>query len=90
VGGRFLCVSGGLIGGGWGFSFDDGRTRGVISWKRDLGGRRETYILVRVSVCGLFSRVEGGRRVGVSWASLRGGGTAGVRHDMCGGEGRGR
>lgn len=39
----------------------------------------ETYILVRVSVCGLFSREGGGRRVGVSWALFANGGTVGMR-----------
>lgn len=67
-----------------------GGNEGVGLRKRGSLGEEEAYILVRVWGCGLFSRVEGGRRVGVSWASLRGGGTAGVRHDMCGGEGRGR
>ncbi len=66
------------------------RNGGVGIAEEGLVREEETYITVRVWVCGLFSRVEGGRRVGVSWASLRGGGTAGVRHDMCGGEGRGR
>lgn len=39
----------------------------------------ETYILVQVLVCGLFSKAGGGRRVGVSWALFADGGTVGVR-----------
>ena len=81
---------GGAYGGGWGVSID-----GLWNWgcgiaEEGLLREEETYITVRVWVCGLFSRVEGGRRVGVSWASLRGGGTVGVRDGVYGGESRGR
>jgi hypothetical protein len=81
---------GGAYGGGWGVSID-----GLWKWgcgiaEEGLLREEETYITVRVWVCGLFSRVEGGRRVGVSWASLRGGGTVGVRDGVYGGESRGR
>lgn len=65
--------------GAWGVSFDGwGRWVGGIAEERVVGDE-ETYILVRVLVCGLFSRAEGGRRVGVSWASFADGGTVGVR-----------
>jgi len=85
VGGRFLCVWGGLMG----VSFDGGGT-GVGGLDKGLVGEEETYMLVRAWVCGMFSRGEGGRRVGVCWASFAGGGTVGVRDGFCGGERRGR